>query len=224
MYLSLEKRTIRLGLFCYKTENSIFHIVNIVVVSLRPLHTVQPTLPVPTTLSLLEMAKRVPVLPLGINLFQFLHCFNIRRKMLSFPPSRWSLYKTYKMGWNHVSNRISISCTRFFTRFFSIFIQFQNSDVKLAPQGGDGDEFWISCYWLASVLVAENWFKIQRHLRQVPSCGVNVTNEWFMNILWKQSWNKKSEEFDFKKYFASLWYSMTTTILKKARTQLLILL
>ena len=98
MYLSLGKRTIRLGLFCYKTENSIFHIVNIVVVSLRPLHTVQPTLPVPTTLSLLKMAKRVPVLPLGINLFQFLHCFNIRRKMLSFPPSRWSLYKTYKMG------------------------------------------------------------------------------------------------------------------------------
>ena len=102
MYLSLEKRTIRLGLFCYKTENSIFHIVNIVVVSLRPLHTVQPTLLVPTTLSLLEMAKRVPVLPLGINLFQFLHCFNIRRKMLSFPPSRWSLYKTYKMGLNYV--------------------------------------------------------------------------------------------------------------------------
>ena len=98
MYLSLGKRTIRLGLFCYKTENSIFHIVNIVVVSLRPLHTVQPCLPVPTTLSLLEMAKRVPVLPLGINLFQFLHCFNIRRKMLSFPPSRWSLYKTYTIG------------------------------------------------------------------------------------------------------------------------------
>ena len=117
MYLSLEKRTIRLGLFCYKTENSIFHIVNIVVVSLRPLHTVQPTLPVPTTLSLLKMAKRVPVLPLGINLFQFLHCFNIRRKMLSFPPSRWSLYKTYTMRWNHVSNSILISCTRFFTRF-----------------------------------------------------------------------------------------------------------
>ena len=43
MYLSLGKRTIRLGLFCYKTENSIFHIVNIVVVSLRPLHS--PTNP-----------------------------------------------------------------------------------------------------------------------------------------------------------------------------------
>ena len=98
MYLSLEKRTIRLGLFCYKTENSIFHIVNIVVVSLRPLHTVQPTLLVPTTLSLLEMAKRVPVLPLGINLFQFLHCFNIRRKMLSFPPQGGAYTKRTKWG------------------------------------------------------------------------------------------------------------------------------
>ena len=122
MYLSLEKRTIRLGLFCYKTENSIFHIVNIVVVSLRPLHTVQPTLLVPTTLSLLEMAKRVPVLPLGINLFQFLHCFNIRRKMLSFPPQGGAYTKCTQWG-EIMSKRAGFS-----QDFCSIFIQFKNSD------------------------------------------------------------------------------------------------
>ena len=142
MYLSLRKRTIRLGLFCYKTENSIFHIVNIVVVSLRPLHSpTNPALPVQTTLSLLEMAKRVPVLPLGINLFQFLHCFNIRRKMLSFPPQGGAYTKRTK--WGEIMSQIAFSflAPGFSRDFCSIFIQLQNSVVKKTPQGGDGGEF-----------------------------------------------------------------------------------
>ena len=62
-------------LFCYKTENSIFHIVNIVVV-----WDVQPPL-----LPLLEMAKRVAVLPMGINLFGPC-CRFYGEKCFLFPP------------------------------------------------------------------------------------------------------------------------------------------
>ena len=62
-------------LFCYKTENSIFHIVNIVVV-----WDVQPPL-----LPLLEMAKRVAILPMGINLFGPC-CRFFGEKCFLFPP------------------------------------------------------------------------------------------------------------------------------------------
>ena len=105
MYLSLGKRTIRLGLFCYKTENSIFHIVNIVVVSLRPLHS--PTNPASANHPLTPgNGQEGPCLAFGYKSFSVPTLLQYTAKNAFFSPSRWSLYKTYKMGWNRLSSSI----------------------------------------------------------------------------------------------------------------------
>ena len=97
MYLSLEKRTIRLGLFCYKTENSIFHIVNIVVVSLRPLHS--PTNPASANHPLTPgNGQEGPCLAFGYKSFSVPTLLQYTAKNAFFSPSRWSLYKMYTMG------------------------------------------------------------------------------------------------------------------------------
>ena len=50
---------------------------------------VRPFYQPPSVCTLLEMAKRVPVLPMGINLFGC--CCFYGKKCFLFPPSRWSL-------------------------------------------------------------------------------------------------------------------------------------
>ena len=53
----------------------------------------------------------------------------------------------------------------------------------------DGTEFWISCQLYSVFLVAEKWFKFQRHL---PSCGINVTS-WFSDYCLCDSSLEKSQ-------------------------------
>lgn len=118
MYLSLGKRTIRLGLFCYKTENSIFHIVNIVVVSLRPLHS--PTNPASANHPLTPgNGQEGPCLAFGYKSFSVPTLLQYTAKNAFFYPLKVELIQNVHNGVKSSLKQhlFLISCTWFFTRF-----------------------------------------------------------------------------------------------------------
>ena len=117
MYLSLGKRTIRLGLFCYKTENSIFHIVNIVVVSLRPLHS--PTNPASANHPLTPgNGQEGPCLAFGYKSFSVPTLLQYTAKNAFFSPLKVELIQ-------NVHNRVKSCLKSYFLHlvFHEIFVQ-----------------------------------------------------------------------------------------------------
>ena len=131
MYLSLEKRTIRLGLFCYKTENSIFHIVNIVVVSLRPLHS--PTNPASANHPLTPgNGQEGPCLAFGYKSFSVPTLLQYTAKNAFFSPLKVELIQNVQNGVKSCLKQDSYSLYPVFHEiFFNLYTILYTSNLFL---------------------------------------------------------------------------------------------
>ena len=88
-----------------------------------------------------ENGQEGPCLAFGYKSFSVPTLLQYTAKNAFFSPLKVELIQNVQNGVKSCLKQDFYFLHPVFHEIFSIFIQFQNLDVKLAPQGGDGDEF-----------------------------------------------------------------------------------